>query len=86
MSTGQMQQRFFDNGKLNIRKLRHDLSGTLGVVQNMIHLSAENPVRRAEYDVLLKKAVERLVEIRDALLDENLDPEIYGNSFVEVMR
>lgn len=67
MDQKKVKQNFFDGGKLNVRKLRHDMAGALGIIKNMLYLRKKDPAKRAEYDDLMQKAIGRLTEINDSL-------------------
>lgn len=68
MSQDIRQYDFFVDGKLDLRKLRHDMNSALSVMQNMLDLSAKYPQRRkAEFDPLLQEAVDRLRQFIGAL-------------------
>lgn len=68
---------FFVDGKLDVRKLRHDMSSVVSVMQNMLDLSAKYPERRSgEFDPLMQQAVDRLDRIIGSLCEEtNSDQE-----------
>lgn len=67
MEQKKARRNFFDGEKLDVRKLRHDMAGALGIVKNMIYLGEQDPANRAECDDILKQAVGRLSEINEAL-------------------
>lgn len=64
---------YIEEGRINLRKLRHDMAAAIDAAQNMIRMSESNPDRRSDYDVLIKAAVIRLKEICDSLQLNNLD-------------
>lgn len=65
------QADFFVDGKMDIRKLRHDLGGALTVVFQMAESMQHDSQKNAARCVLLKKALERLAVIHSALKDES---------------
>lgn len=81
---GQYRADFFVDGKLNIRKLRHDMAAAIGVALQMLDTETQNPSRKAACDALLRDAIQRLNVIRESLYEENYDKDDANPDLVEL--
>lgn len=62
------QYNFFVDGKLNLQKLRHDISGTLFILNGMLEGATKHPERRkSEYDPIIQETMQRLDKIVGSL-------------------
>lgn len=64
MEQSKEQYNFFVDGKLNLQKLRHDISGTLFILGNAVQAAVKHPEKRDDQnELMVKESLDRLDRI-----------------------
>jgi hypothetical protein len=84
MNKEQSPRIYLEEGKVNLRLLRHDITAALTVAEDMFCLIEKNPEKREKYNLLLKSSINRLKEIRDSLDVEKSHSSALKSDFVEI--
>lgn len=75
---------YFQDNRLNLRQLRHDLAAAVYSASTAIQFASERPENREKADQILKLAIARLQEIEAQLKGEDAEKALQDAGLVEL--